>query len=161
MLLMLAFCVHLSCPAQWTLLNAYSSEDIQSHAQSQLSLDALTSSLFTYDVEMRRLSYDMPFLGADTPVSGAAFLPNSAGTDLPVLVYHHGTTFQRQSAPSFKVDLTNLGYAMASMGFVVLISVLLCDEFFVKGPSSQTRQSGPGPEGQRSRAPRCRCCPGL
>jgi len=106
---MLAFCVHVNCLSQWTLLNAYSSEDIQSHAQSQLSLDALTSSLFTYDVEMRRLSYDMPFLGADIPVSGAAFLPNAAGTDLPVLVYHHGTTFQRQSAPSFKVDLTNLG----------------------------------------------------
>ena len=121
MLLMLAFCVHVNCLSQWTLLNAYSSEDIQSHAQSQLSLDALTSSLFTYDVEMRRLSYDMPFLGADPPVSGAAFLPNSAGTDFPVLVYHHGTTFQRQSAPSFKVDLTNLGYAMASMGFVVLM----------------------------------------
>ena len=98
MLLMLAFCVHVNCLSQWTLLNAYSSEDIQSHAQSQLSLDALTSSLFTYDVEMRRLSYDMPFLGADTPVSGAAFLPNSAGTELPVLVYHHGTTFPRQSA---------------------------------------------------------------
>ena len=63
MLLMLAFCVHVNCLSQWTLLNAYSSEDIQSHAQSQLSLDALTSSLFTYDVEMRRLSYDMPFLG--------------------------------------------------------------------------------------------------
>ena len=118
---MLALCVHMSCPAQWTFLNAFSSEDIQWHGQSELSLDALTSSLFTYDVEMRRLSYDMPFLGEDIPVSGAAFLPSAAGMELPVLVYHHGTTFQRQSAPSFKVDLTNLGYAMASMGFVVLM----------------------------------------
>ena len=93
---MLALCVHMSCPAQWTFLNAFSSEDIQWHGQSELSLDALTSSLFTYDVEMRRLSYDMPFLGEDIPVSGAVFLPSAAGMELPVLVYH--TTAPRFNA---------------------------------------------------------------
>ena len=70
---MLALCVHMSCPAQWTFLNAFSSEDIQWHGQSELSLDALTSSLFTYDVEMRRLSYDMPFLGEDIPFQARHF----------------------------------------------------------------------------------------
>ncbi len=107
--------------AQWTVLNAFSSQDIQNHAQTALSFDAVTASLLAHDVEMRRLSYDMPFLGEQASVSGAVFVPQSPGAALPVLVYHHGTTFKRLAAPSFKTDLTNLGYAMASMGFLVLM----------------------------------------
>ena len=107
--------------AQWTVLNAFSSQEIQSHAQTDLSLDAVTASLLTHNVEMRRLSYTMPFLGEEAAVSGAVFVPQAPGTSFPVLVYHHGTTFQRLAAPSFKTDLTNLGYAMASMGFLVLM----------------------------------------
>ena len=57
--------------AQWTVLNAFSSQEIQSHAQTDLSLDAVTASLLTHDVEMRRLSYTMPFLGEEAAVSGA------------------------------------------------------------------------------------------
>ena len=106
--------------AQWTVLNAFSSQEIQSHAVD-LSLDAVAASLLTHDVEMRRLSYTMPFLGEQAAVSGAVFVPQAPGTSFPVLVYHHGTTFQRLAAPSFKTDLTNLGYAMASMGFLVLM----------------------------------------
>ena len=107
--------------AQWTVLNAFSSQEIQSHAQTDLSLDAVTASLLTHNVEMRRLSYTMPFLGEEAAVSGAVFVPQAPGTSFPVLEYHHGTTFQRLAAPSFKTDLTNLGYAMASMGFLVLM----------------------------------------
>ena len=106
---------------QWTMLSAYSSQDIQAYAQTNLGFDEVTLSMLTRDVSMRRLSYDMPFLGEEIQVSGAVFIPDAPNEALPVLVHHHGTTFKRQAAPSFKDDLSNLGFAMASLGFLVLM----------------------------------------
>ena len=114
----------LFCPSlqgQWTFLSTYSSQEIQTHAQTALAFDDVTLSMLVNDVSMRRLSYEMPFLGEDISVSGAVFVPDAPDLDLPVLVYHHGTTFQRQLAPSFKEELTNLGFTMASLGFLVLM----------------------------------------
>ncbi|MEC7477322.1 MAG: hypothetical protein VYD65_04795, partial [Bacteroidota bacterium] len=102
---------------QWTQLNAFDNAEIQSHAEDNLSFSDVMLFLLEHDVTMHRVSYEMPFLGNDIPVSGAVFVPDAPETAFPVLVYHHGTTFKRQSAPSFKVDLTNLGYVMASLGF--------------------------------------------
>lgn len=106
---------------QWTQLNAFDNAEIQSHAEDNLAFSDVMLFLLEHDVTMHRVSYEMPFLGNDIPVSGALFVPDAPETAFPVLVYHHGTTFKRQSAPSFKVDLTNLGYVMASLGFVVLM----------------------------------------
>ena len=114
----------LCCPSlqgQWTFLSTYSNQEIQTHAQTALAFDDVTLSMLVHDVSMRRLSYEMPFLGEDISVSGAVFVPDAPDLDLPVLVYHHGTTFQRQLAPSFKEELTNLGFTMASLGFLVLM----------------------------------------
>ena len=106
---------------QWTTLNAFDNTEIRSHAEYNLAFDDVMLSLLEHDVTMHRASYEMPFLGNDITVSGAMFVPDAPETTFPVLVYHHGTTFKRQSAPSFKDDLTNLGYVMASLGFVVLM----------------------------------------
>ena len=37
------------------------------------------------------------------------------------MVFNHGTTFIRTSAPSFKDEISNMGYLLSSLGFIVLM----------------------------------------
>ena len=104
-------------------LNQYNSEEISSYAIEVLELNEQLIDMLSHDVEMYRVSYEMPFLEEQIWVSGAAFLPIGFNPEeeYPILVFNHGTTFVRTSAPSFKDQVNNMGYLMSSLGFIVLM----------------------------------------
>lgn len=112
------------CSSQEILfLNQYDSGEISDYAVEGLELDAQLASMLSHDVEMFRIAYEMPFLGEDIEVSGAAFVPSNFNSEeeYPIVVFNHGTTFVRTSAPSFKEEIDNMGYMLSSLGFVVLM----------------------------------------
>jgi acetyl esterase/lipase len=104
-------------------LNSFDENQIADYAITELELDGQIAALFNHDVEMHRMSHDMPFLDGEIEVSGAVFTPSSstATTEYPIVVFNHGTTFVRSSAPSFKPEISNMGYLLSSLGFVVLM----------------------------------------
>ncbi len=122
LLTILLFCLHAKAQ-DFQLLNVFVEEQIVEFAVDELELDAQLATMFNYDVRMYRASYDMPFLGDQIGVSGAVFIPvqENSNTEHPIVVFNHGTTFVRTSAPSFKEEISNLGYLLSSLGFVVLM----------------------------------------
>lgn len=76
-----------------------------------------------YDVNMYRVTYDMPYLEDTITVSGALFVPqgfdDSCG--LPIHVYMHGTIFKRTDAPSFMSIEGTFGGLMSTLGQLVLM----------------------------------------
>ena len=104
-------------------LNQYNSNEIGSYATEVLELNEQLLGMLSHDVEMYRISYEMPFMGEQIWVSGAAFLPSGFNTAeaYPILVFNHGTTFVRTAAPSFKDQINNMGYLLSSLGFIVLM----------------------------------------
>jgi hypothetical protein len=78
-------------------LNQYNSNEIGSYATEVLELNEQLLGMLSHDVEMYRISYEMPFIGEQIWVSGAAFLPSVFNTAeaYPMLVFNHGTTFVR------------------------------------------------------------------
>jgi hypothetical protein len=104
-------------------LNQYTSNEIGSYATEVLELNEQLLGMLSHDVEMYRISYEMPFMGEQIWVSGAALLPSgfNAAEAYPMLVFNHGTTFVRTSAPSFKDQINNMGYLLSSLGFIVLM----------------------------------------
>lgn len=104
-------------------LNSFDENQIADYAITELELDGQIAALLNHDVEMHRMSHDMPFLDGEIEVSGAVFVPSSstAITEYPIVVFNHGTTFVRSSAPSFKPEISNMGYLLSSLGFVVLM----------------------------------------
>ena len=105
------------------LLNQYNSEEIGSYAIEALDLNEQLIGMLSHSVEMYRISYEMPFIGEQIGVSGAAFLPSGLNPteEYPILVFNHGTTFVRTNAPSFKDQVNNMGYLLSSLGFIVLM----------------------------------------
>jgi pimeloyl-ACP methyl ester carboxylesterase len=77
----------------------------------------------TFAVNAYRVSYEMPFLDSVVTVSGALFVPQSMNLacGAPTLTYMHGTVFLREDAPSFLGSEGQLGFLMASKGFVTLM----------------------------------------
>ena len=104
-------------------LNQYNSDEIGSYAMEVLELNEQLIGMLSHGVEMYRISYEMPFIGEQIWVSGAAFLPSGLdpAEECPILVFNHGTTFVRKNAPSFKDQINNMGYLLSSLGFIVLM----------------------------------------
>ena len=76
-----------------------------------------------HGVDAHRMTYEMPFLGEQIAVSGAVFEPQNlpADCEAPVVVYMHGTVFERTDVPSFLNGEGQIGYLIASLGFTVLM----------------------------------------
>ena len=108
---------------EYTFLNTFVSSQISDYAVEDLEIDAQLAGLFNHDVKMYRASYEMPFLNEEILVSGAVFIPDNMNqyAEYPIVVFNHGTTFVRNNAPSFKVQIGNLGYLLSSLGFIVLM----------------------------------------
>jgi acetyl esterase/lipase len=108
---------------EFQFLDGFNESQISDFAVSELQIDGQLAALFTHDVEMYRTSYEMPFLDDQIAVSGAVFTPSSmdSDTEYPIVVFNHGTTFVRTNAPSFKQEISNMGYLLSSLGFVVLM----------------------------------------
>ena len=77
----------------------------------------------SYGVDAHRMTYTMPFLGEEITVSGAVFEPQglSADCETPVVVYMHGTVFERDDVPSFLNGEGQIGYLISALGFTVLM----------------------------------------
>ena len=77
----------------------------------------------SFEVSAYRVTYDMPFLDSVVSVSGALFTPLSMdlACGAPTMTYMHGTMFVREDAPSFLGSEGQLGFLMASLGFVTLM----------------------------------------
>lgn len=76
-----------------------------------------------HGVDAHRMTYTMPFLGEEITVSGAVFEPQglSADCETPVVVYMHGTVFERDDVPSFLNGEGQIGYLISALGFTVLM----------------------------------------
>ena len=76
-----------------------------------------------YDVNMYRVTYDMPYLEDTIEVSGALFVPQGFDDPcgLPIHVYMHGTIFKRTDAPSFMSIEGTFGGLMSTLGQLVLM----------------------------------------
>ena len=104
-------------------------ELLTTYTTSQLTATAgvfgIPSELYTpeFDVNMYRVTYDMPFLGDTVAVSGALFVPQGfdESCGLPVHVYMHGTVFKRTDAPSYQSVEGTFGGLMATLGQLVLM----------------------------------------
>lgn len=107
----------------FNFLNVYVEDQIVEYAVDGLEFDNQLSSIFSHDVRMYKALYEMPFLDDVIQVSGAVFVPVSGDyeDEYPIVVFNHGTTFVRTSTPSFNEDISNLGYFLSSLGFVVLM----------------------------------------
>ena len=77
----------------------------------------------SHGVDAHRMTYTMPFLGEEITVSGAVFEPQglSADCETPVVVYMHGTVFERDDVPSFLNGEGQIGYLISALGFTVLM----------------------------------------
>ncbi|MGY8941974.1 MAG: alpha/beta hydrolase family protein, partial [Flavobacteriales bacterium] len=122
-LLSVAFIAKQVTGQELQFLNGFSENQIADYAITELQFDGQISALFNHDVEMYRMSHQMPFLDGEIEVSGAVFTPStlSTETEYPIVVFNHGTTFVRTNAPSFKQEISNMGYLLSSLGFVVLM----------------------------------------
>ena len=76
-----------------------------------------------YDVNMYRVTYNMPYLEDTVEVSGALFVPQAFDDPcgLPIHVYMHGTIFKRTDAPSFMSIEGTFGGLMSTLGQLVLM----------------------------------------
>ncbi|MBI49111.1 MAG: hypothetical protein CL850_02320 [Crocinitomicaceae bacterium] len=123
-LVILFFFTSILCRSQeFQFLNVFLEGQIYDHAIEELEIEPLLAELFTHDVRMYRASYEMPFQGSQINVSGAIFTPLSSNPqdEFPIVVFNHGTTFVRTSVPSFNDEITNMGYLLSSLGFIVLM----------------------------------------
>lgn len=77
----------------------------------------------THGVDAHRMTYTMPFLGEEITVSGAVFEPQglTPECEAPVVVYMHGTVFERDDVPSFLNGEGQIGYLISALGFTVLM----------------------------------------
>ena len=112
-----------SSAQEFQFLNVFVEDQIYEHALEELEIEPQLAALFSHDVRMYRASYEMPFQGDQINVSGAVFTPLSSNPqdEFPIVVFNHGTTFIRTSAPSFKDEISNMGYLLSSLGFIVLM----------------------------------------
>ena len=112
-----------SSAQEFQFLNVFLEGQIYEHAIEDLEIEPPLAALFSHDVRMYRASYEMPFQGDQINVSGAVFTPLSSNPqdEFPIVVFNHGTTFVRTSAPSFKNEISNMGYLLSSLGFIVLM----------------------------------------
>ncbi len=123
------FTISLTLSSLWSIaqdfhfLNVFVEGQIYEHAIEELGIEPQLAGLFSHDVRMYRSSYEMPFQGDQINVSGAVFIPLSSNPqdEFPIVVFNHGTTFVRTSAPSFKDEISNMGYLLSSLGFIVLM----------------------------------------
>lgn len=103
------------------LISTYTTEEIEDFAD----LLQLPANMYTADfnVDVYRVTYEMPYLDSIITVSGAMFIPVGTveGCSLPVITYMHGTIFKRTDAPSFLSFEGSLGYLMSSPGFITLM----------------------------------------
>ena len=76
-----------------------------------------------HGVDAYRMTYSMPFLGENIDVSGAVFEPQGLAADCeaPVVIYMHGTVFERDDVPSFLNGEGQIGYLISALGFTVLM----------------------------------------
>jgi hypothetical protein len=109
--------------------SAQTAELITSLSAGQLATTAaafgIPSESFSadYDVNMYRVTYDMPYLEDTVEVSGALFVPQGFDDPcgLPIHVYMHGTIFKRTDAPSFMSIEGTFGGLMSTLGQLVLM----------------------------------------
>ena len=124
----LAFTLILACTLSFAGLSQ-TAELQTTYAQSQLTNIAtafgIPSASFSadYDVNMYRVTYDMPYLEDTVSVSGALFVPQGFDDPcgLPIHVYMHGTIFKRTDAPSFMSIEGTFGGLMSTLGQLVLM----------------------------------------
>ena len=79
-----------------------------------------------FAVRKYRITYTMDYLGQPHEVSGALFVPmdetgNPASCALPTHTYMHGTTFERDEAPSYSGFEGQIGFLMATGGMLCLM----------------------------------------
>lgn len=112
-----------SSAQEFQFLNVFVEGQIYEYAVEELEIEPQLAALFSHDVRMYRASYEMPFQGDQINVSAAVFTPLSLNPqdEFPIVVFNHGTTFVRTSAPSFKDEISNIGYLLSSLGFIVLM----------------------------------------
>ncbi len=110
-------------------LQAQTTELLTSFTTGQLNATAavfgIPSDQFSaqYNVNMYRVTYEMPYLEDTIEVSGALFVPQEFEEEcgLPIHVYMHGTIFKRTDAPSFQSIEGSFGGLMSTLGQLVLM----------------------------------------
>ena len=83
--------------------------------------DGLNSPEFA--INAYRVTYEMPYLDSIVMVSGAMYVPQgiNSACGMPTMTYMHGTVFKRSDAPSFMSSEGQMGFLMASQGFLTLL----------------------------------------
>jgi len=108
-----------------------SSNHLPSYAASTLNfifgLYGITNITAQYGVDRYQIIYEtIDPLGGRTTASGGLFIPQQAGTNLPLLSYSHGTISQTNQVPSTALTQDTLaGLAFASVGYVSVAADLL------------------------------------
>lgn len=73
-----------------------------------------------YDIASHRITYKTTYRGKEITVSGAIILPKDRSKPLPLLVYMHGTSFDKNNVPSMWQSPTS--YILPAMsGFITLL----------------------------------------
>lgn len=112
----LPFILHLSANAQYLV----STELMFSWTTGQLALQNVFGA--QNGVSMYKIIYNTTDAqGEPTIASGAMFVPDLEGCDLPVAVYNHGTIYLKTDVPSYNNGEALVGKYMGAFGFLGLL----------------------------------------